>query len=309
MKNVKHEIEYIDRNSKKKCIEQVYGQKALQFLYGDDLMTKVLGAPLLHLFVKYPIFSKIYGAFQKSKWSRKKIVPFIEKFNIDSNEFLEPITNYKSFNDFFIRKLKKQARPIADDKDVAIIPADGRYLFYENIDKTDGFIVKDKKFNLKTLLNDLELANQYKEGTLILARLCPTDYHRFHFPVDGYVGDTRLINGWLYSVNPIALKKNIEIFTENKRTVTEIESPEFGKVLFLEIGATAVGTIVETYKPNTFYQKGDEKGFFSFGGSSLVVLFEKGRLKIDEDLLLATKEGLEIKCLMGERLGCKNKFA
>jgi phosphatidylserine decarboxylase len=296
-------ITFIDRETGKKCIEKVYGGSALKFLYGDDFLTTLIGTPLLHTLVKNPIFSKIYGYFQKTTASKKKIQPFIRNFEINQAEFLENSDSFKSFNDFFIRKLKPEARPICPEKNAAIIPADGRYLFYQNLDTVSGFIVKNQKFNLETLLDNKELAKTYAHGSMVIARLCPTDYHRYHFPVDCKPSDTNMINGWLYSVNPIAIKKDIHIFTQNKRSITELLSPTFGKVLFLEVGATSVGSINQTYTPKQTYEKGAEKGYFSFGASSLILLFEPGSIIIDKDLLDATKKGFEIKCLMGQRMG------
>jgi len=306
LQQARNEITFIDRKTHQKCVEKVYGEAALKLLYGDDLIAKIIGIPLLHLLVKNPIFSRVYGFFQKCRWSRKKIKPFIKNFDIDPSEFLLPVDQFKSFNDFFIRKLKPQARPIEQDKNAAIIPADGRYLFYQNIAETDGFIVKGQKFNLETLLEDPSLAKKYAKGSMIIARLCPTDYHRFHFPADCVPSNAKMINGWLYSVNPIAIKKDIHIFTQNKRSITELDSELFGKILFLEIGATSVGSIHQTYTPFQSQMKGDEKGYFSFGASCLILLFEEGSLILDEDLLLATNKGYEMRCLMGQKLGSKN---
>jgi phosphatidylserine decarboxylase len=296
-------IVYIDRITKRKETEVVFGAQALQFLYGNSLLSKTIGRSLLKLLSRNPAFSRLYGWWQNQSWTKHRIAPFIKKFGIDTSEFLLPTDSYTSFNDFFIRRLKAEARPISVEKNVAIIPADGRYLFYQQIDKADGFIVKGKKFQLSSLLNDPGLAAQYEQGSMLIARLCPTDYHRFHFPVDCTPGSTQLINGWLYSVNPIALKKNIEIFSQNKRTLTKLESKEFGEVLFVEIGATNVGSMIETYEPNTFCPKGSEKGYFSFGASSLIVLFPPKSIQFDCDLLAATKENFEMKCLLGQSLG------
>ena len=307
MKSNNNQITFLDRATRKKCIEKVYGASGLKLLYGDDLISRLIGAPLLHILVRNPIFSSIYGFFQKCKFSKKKVQPFIKNFNIDSSEFFLTPDQYESFNDFFIRKLKPEARPIDQEDNVAIIPADGRYLFYQNIDEATGFVVKGQKFNLEKLLGDKELAYKYRGGSMIISRLCPVDYHRYHFPIDCIPNETKMINGWLYSVNPIAIKKNIHIFTQNKRAITELESNKFGKVLFLEIGATSVGSINHTFTPHQYYAKGAEKGYFSFGASCLILLFEPGRLIIDDDLLLATKEGFEIKCLMGQRMGLASK--
>ncbi|BBI17951.1 archaetidylserine decarboxylase [Neochlamydia sp. S13] len=296
-------IYYLDRKNGKREIEKVYGARALKLLYGHDWISKLVGPVLLHSLVKYSFFSAWYGKWQASVKSKNKIEPFIREFGLDPLEFLEEVSYFKSFNDFFIRKLKPTARPLASGEDVAIIPADGRYLFYSDLSQVDGFIVKGEKFDLTSLLDDADLAAHYAKGAMAIARLCPTDYHRYHFPCDCVAGKTKIINGWLYSVNPAALKKDIHIFTKNKRTLCKLATSSFGCILFLEIGATNVGSIHETYQPDVLQKKGDEKGYFSFGGSSLILLFEPGKIQFDQDLLAASRQGLEIKCLMGQSMG------
>lgn len=302
------EIVYIDRLTRQKNIEKVYGASALQFLYGSGLASLIFGKPLLQLIARWPFFSKLYGYWQKLPFTKGKILPFIQKYHIDQTEFLQPVDAFASFNDFFIRKLKNEARPIVEDDQIAIMPADARYLFFQNIDTAQGFLVKGAKFTLKSLLNDEKLAAAYENGSMVIARLCPTDYHRFHFPVDCTPGTAQLINGWLYSVNPIALKKNIEIFTQNKRAITSLQSNHFGKVLFIEIGATNVGSIIQTYQPEAFAVKGAEKGYFSFGASSIILLFPPNSIEFDSDLLAATEAGFEIRCLFGQSMGVVAKL-
>jgi phosphatidylserine decarboxylase len=290
-------IIYIDRKTGQKEIEKIYGARVLELLYDRPLLHRWL----LPLISKNPLFSALYGWIQKSSMSKKKIAPFIAEYGVDQTEFLDPFS-YCSFNDFFIRKLKPESRPIAEG-DIAVIPADGRYYFYPNIAAAEGFLVKGEKFSLESLLENGHLAEKYKEASLVIGRLCPSDYHRFHFPCNGVMEESQLINGWLYSVNPVALQRDINIFTKNKRAVTEILSPLFGRVLFIEIGATNVGSIHQTYQPYKWYEKGAEKGYFSFGASSLIMLFPKGSIEFDEDLLAASREGMEIRCLMGQSMG------
>jgi phosphatidylserine decarboxylase len=296
-------IHYIDRVSKKRCIEQVYGARFLHLLYGQGILSKMIGAPISHALARLPFVSKWYGKLQRNPASAKKIAPFIKTFNVDSSEFAEPISTFDSFNDFFIRHLKPEARPIEANPLTAIIPADGRYLFYPRIDLADGFVVKGQKFDLMELLQDEKLAAQYDQGAMVLARLCPTDYHRYHFPCDATPGASHLINGWLYSVNPLAIKNNVRIFTENKRTLCVLDSQHFGKVLFLEVGATFVGAIHQTYTPFEPQKKGAEKGYFSFGGSSLILLFPPNTIQFEHDLLIGSASHTEIKCLMGQPMG------
>lgn len=299
-------IIYIDRLTKRKETEQVYGGRALQLLYGDHFLARLCSPIFLPFVSKNPCLSAFVGYLQKRPASAKKIKPFIDRFGIDTQEFLESPEKFRSFNDFFIRKLKPEARPI--NSNPAVIPADGRYYFYQNIRSGQDFIVKGKKLNLAALLQDENLAKQYDRASVVVARLCPTDYHRFHFPCDCLPGKTRWINGWLYSVNPIAVKKNINIFVENKRTICELQTKEFGKVLYLEIGATTVGSIKETYVPFTHQSKGAEKGYFEFGASALILLFPEGSIQFDADLIQATQEGFEIRCLMGQSMGKQTKI-
>lgn len=300
-------IVFIDRTSGQKCQELVYGEKFLNLLYGEGFLATWIGAPLVHMLSRIPFFSAFFGWLKKRPGSAKQIAPFIAEYGIDTSEFLEDTGHFSSFNDFFIRKLKPSARPIASGENVAVIPADGRYWFYPRFDLADGIAVKGEKFDLATLLDDAALASQYANGAIVIARLCPTDYHRFHFPCSCIPDETHLINGWLYSVNPLAIKKDIHIFTQNKRTLCKLQTDRFGEVLFIEVGATCVGAIHQTYTPDRHYAKGAEKGFFSFGASSLILIFPPKTIEFDQDLINATKQGFEIKCLMGQSMGRAQK--
>ncbi len=291
-------IQYIDRKSGASCTEKVYGHKPLALLYGDSFLSKILYYTLLPLLAHLPYFSRFYGWLQKRPASRKKIAPFIEAYGIDASEF-EP-AEYLCFNDFFIRKLKSSSRPIDPRSEIATMPADGRYLAYPQFDR---FFVKGQEFSLASFLENSAYAKCFENGSMLIARLCPIDYHRFHFPCDGLAGRPRLINGSLYSVNPIALKKKIQILSENKRMITEIDTEMFGTLLYIEIGATAVGTIRQTFQPEKKILKGQEKGYFEFGGSCLVLLFEKGRIQFDADLVENTRKGFETLAQFGESMG------
>lgn len=295
----------IDRLTSKKEKEKIMGHAMILLLYGSSLTSKIVAPTLNFLFCRLSFISKLYGAYQNLSVSKKNIVPFIKKYHVNEKEFLHSVKSFKTFNDFFIRKLKQSARPIASNPDKAVCPADGRYLAFQKIGLIKDFWIKGKKFNLTTFLNDQELAHMFADGSMVIARLCPSDYHRFHFPVDGFVHKTKLINGPLFSVNPIALYKNCLILQENKRAVTMIDSDIFGKVAYIEIGATNVGSIIQTYKSNSIIHKGDEKGYFSFGGSCVVILFQKGKIQLDQDLLENTLQGFETKVNMGQSLGCK----
>lgn len=287
-------IQVINRKTGKIEIEEVFGGKAINWLYGGSK----LGCFFAHLSAKLPFVSASYGRMMKKPGSKSKIAPFIRRFNVDESEFLKE--DFQSFNDFFIRKLKPEARPIA--KSDFVCPADARYRFFQNIRAADGFYVKGQKFDLTSLIGDKELAKRYENGSMMIARLCPFDYHRFHFAHDSVPTAAEWINGYLYSVNPIALKKDISIFTQNKRRLTVCKSDR-GDSLYIEIGATNVGSIVETYTPELPVKKGDEKGYFEFGASSLILLFEPDMIAFDSDLIELSKGEHEIRCLMGQSMG------
>ncbi|NGX37098.1 MAG: Phosphatidylserine decarboxylase proenzyme [Chlamydiae bacterium] len=293
------DIIYINRETKEREKEKVPCKSCLEFLYAKNPLSRLFCAILC----KIPLLSRFYGSLQTRSNSRKKITPLIEKYQIDTSEFLDPVDSFASFNDFFIRKLKPSARLITNGNDVAILPADGRYLAFQNIHHEQGFLVKGKKFSLEKLLGDSKLAHKYAQGSLVIARLAPVDYHRFHFPTNCTPAESHLINGPLFSVNPIALKKNIDILSENKRVITQLKTHHFGTILYIEVGATNVGSIVQTYEPAKPYAKGDEKGYFSFGGSCILLLFEPFRLQIDHDLIEHTHSGLETYAHMGQCLG------
>jgi phosphatidylserine decarboxylase len=294
---------YLDRKTQKVEEEKIYGQKFIELLYGDSFFSSVVSKFLLPLCVKVPYLSRVYGSMQRHKRSIKKIAPFVAAYRVKLEDFIEPHQGFNSFNDFFIRALKPGSREIVQDKDRAILPADGRYLVFSNLSIQDQFFIKGQKLSLTDLVPDPIMRVRYAQGSMVFARLCPSDYHRFHFPCACRPSKAQLVQGSLYSVNPMALRRNIKILSQNKRVLTELETECFGTILYIEVGATAVGSIQQTYEPLRLYQKGDEKGFFQFGGSTVLMLFEPNKILFDEDLLQASKEGIEVKANMGESLG------
>jgi phosphatidylserine decarboxylase len=285
----------VDRKTEKVEEEKVYGESVLQLVYKETFFSKCLRA----LISKLPIASSLFGLWQKSFLSKRQINPFVQKFHVNLNESEK--TEFKNFNDFFVRKLKRKARPISEDG--AVAPADGRYLAYDRISLFQEIYVKGKKLSIQELLGgDVALSRRYIGGSLLMARLAPPDYHRFHFPVDGIAKQKRKIGGYLFSVNPMALKNNISYLSQNKRVLVEIQSEKYGLVTFVAVGATNVGSIHFTYKSQKPHAKGDELGYFSFGASMVIVLFEPGKVTFAEDITKNTKDGLETLCRVGESL-------
>ncbi|MCF8366524.1 MAG: phosphatidylserine decarboxylase [Bacteroidales bacterium] len=287
-------IKYVDRDSGQIKTEKVAGERWLVWLYNNPV-----GEATLWNLAKRKVVSSIYGNMMDRPSSTKKIEPFVEEFDIDMRIAQEQ--QFESFNDFFTRKLKNDARPIDTNSNVVVSPADGKVLAYSGILNSD-FIIKGYRFDIYSFLKDSSLAQKYFDGSMLIIRLAPSDYHRFHFPVGGKVSPLVRIDGFYYSVNPIALRKKAEIFFLNKREYVIISNPQFGDMLMAEVGATMVGSIVQTYEGEKV-TKGWEKGFFKFGGSTVVLLFEKNKIRIDSDFLNNTKMGLETTVKVGERLG------
>ncbi|MDB6116368.1 MAG: Phosphatidylserine decarboxylase [Verrucomicrobiaceae bacterium] len=291
-------ITFFNRHTHQIETEAVYGESFLRWVY-----ERPAGKAALHTLVKRDGFSRWYGWRMDQPASAAKIAPFIETYGLDPASFADPVSSYSSFNDFFYRKLKPSARRIDANPQSVVFPADGRHLFIENIAACTDFFVKGTRFDLAALLGSQDLARRFASGSMLISRLCPVDYHRFHFPCAGTPGTPKLLNGHLYSVSPIALKQFPSILWQNKRYLTEITSPDLGHVLYLEIGATCVGTVVHTSSPNQPVAKGDEKGYFRFGGSCVITVYEPGKVTWDADLIEHGKAGREVYAWMGEKCG------
>lgn len=237
--------------------------------------------------------------------STHEIPEFIAFHNIDANEFLDPIESFSNFNEFFIRKLRPGARPIAGAEDPAwaICPADCRLHVYETLTEAQRLWIKGKTFSLSTLLGNPTLEAEFAGCSLVIARLAPQDYHRFHYPVSGFSGKYFSQGDAYFTVNPIAVRENVDVYSLNKRTSVIVESPDFGRVMIICIGATMVGSVVLTSGEDVNVTKGDELGYFQFGGSTLLVLFQRDRIRFDDDLVFNSAKQQETLVKMGMSLG------
>lgn len=291
-------IKIYNRQTKQYDIEQVAGGKLLNTLY-----TTGRGKLGLELLVKRKIYSALTGFFCDRKISRNTIKGFAANFSIDINECENKLEDFKSFNDFFARKLKPSARKYDVSEEKLLSPGDGRLQAWENIDTGKLLQIKGMPYSLSELLKDEKLAREYNGGTYLILRLCPVDYHRFHFFDSGKCMETQKVKGEYYSVNPVALSKIPELFCRNKREYSIFKTDNFGEVLFIEVGATSVGSIIQTYTPGERVSRGDEKGYFKFGGSTILLVFKKNMVKIDEDIIQQTEEGFETRVLAGEAIG------
>jgi phosphatidylserine decarboxylase len=292
-------VEFFHRKRREMVEENIPGEVWLRWLYSSSISGQVA----LHVLVKRALFSWWYGRRMDKPRSVHKVLPFIVEHDLDVDEFAKQAMTYRTFNEFFYRKLKDSARPIDADPASAVLPADGRHLVFPDIDAADGFYVKGERFDLGELLGGELVARQFAGGAMVISRLAPADYHRFHFPCAGTPNRASEIKGPLFSVNPIALRRNIRYLVRNRRMITLLDTERFGTMVMVEVGATMVSGIRQTYVPATKVKKGEEKGLFKFGGSCVITLFQRDRIAFDADLREQSAQYVETYAKMGERLG------
>ena len=293
-------IKIYNRNSKKYDTENVAGGNYIKWCYESPI-----GKSFTELLIKKKLFSKVYGKYCDNNLSKNKISSFINDFDIDMSICKNNLNDFRNFNDFFIRELNDDARPIDMDTDKLISPGDGRLFAYTDISVNDLVQVKDITYSLAELIQDNDIANEYEGGVCLILRLCPTDYHRFHFIDYGTCEKTNFIPGNYYSVNPTALERVAKLYCQNKREWCVFHSENFGDIIHVEVGATCVGSIIQNYKENTPISKGNEKGYFKFGGSTTILFFKPNTIIVDEDILTQSSLGFETKVNMGETIGKK----
>ena len=213
------------------------------------------------------------------------------------SEVLRPVEKFKNFNEFFYRQLTPNARPCSapEEPKIVVSPADCRSVVFDRMDDATNIWVKGREFSVERLLGDAypEDAKRYKNGGLAVFRLAPQDYHRFHIPVDGVMGTPKTIEGEYYTVNPMAIRSALDVYGENVRVLVPIDSVAHGRVMVICVGAMMVGSTVITRKPGEKVARGEELGYFKFGGSTLLVLFEEGVISFDSDLVENSKGPLE----------------
>ena len=293
-------IKLYDISNKKFIEENVPAENFMRFLYDNPF-----GRFATWALFKRAFFSKICGLWADSSISKGTIASFVKSNNIDENEFLLPQSSYKTFNDFFTRELKDGAREIAEKENPNVIslPSDGRHLLVKNITEATSFYVKGQKFNLAKFLGNKKLAEAFEGSDMLISRLAPVDYHRFHFAISGEIVARKQINGALLSVSPIALVPRLSVFWENKRVLNVIDNAQLGHCLFVEIGATNVGSIVNFSKIGDNVERGQQAGMFRFGGSCVVSLFPKDRITWDETLLEMSQQNIECYGHVGMKCG------
>lgn len=268
-----------------KYIEIEENNRGLNFLYSN-----VFGRIILKIVISKPI-RNIYNKYMTSKYSLKKIDKFIKNNNINMDEYQEE--NYKSFNDFFIRKIKDDKRKVS--KGLFAI-ADSKLSVYK-IDDNSSFKVKNSIYTIDELLQSD--GSSFKDGYALIFRLCVDDYHHYVYPDDGEVLSNKHINGVLHTVQPLAFKK-YKVFSENDREVTFLNTKNYGEMAYIEVGAMMIGKILN--EEVTKFKRGEEKGHFEFGGSTVILLFKKDQIKINKKIIENSKKEIETIVKLGDSL-------
>ena len=289
-------MRYIDR------LGNISEKDSFQDKFLKALYTNLVGRALIQLLVN-PVVSKIGGRFLSSSVSKILIKPFVKSNNIDLSKYEKQ--EFDSYNDFFIRKIKENQRIINMDRKVLISPCDSKLSVYK-IDENSHFYIKNTLYSTKSLLRDAKLANRFQGGYAMIFRLTVDDYHRYCYIDDGVKTNNKFIQGVLHTVNPIA-NDILPIYKENSRAYSILLSANFGHVLMMEVGALMVGKIVN-YHQSRNVKKGQEKGRFEFGGSTVILLFEKDKIIVDQDLLNNIQNEYETVVKMGEKIGHTKKL-
>ena len=265
-----------------------YGAGKLDFLYNNPVGRIFLGIAVS------PFVSNIYASKNAKKSSVKKIPAFIKEHNIDMSDFED--REYKSFTDFFTRKIRYGKRPVDMTPGALISPADSKLLVYE-IEKDTSMRIKGRTYTVDEILADAENAKEFAGGYALVFRLTVDDYHRFCYPDKGCLISKRFIKGKLHTVSPVS--KNHKIYMENTRLVNLLKTEKFGTIAYIEVGAMLVGRIVDN--GTDVFEKGQEKGYFEPGGSTVILLVKN--VEIDKDIMEQSASGIETKVRYGERIG------
>ena len=296
---------FYNRASGREEPELILGDGFVRFAYQS-----AGGKALWWALFRRSLVSRLMGLYADSSISRMHVAKVVRNLRIDMADFVVPDGGYRSFNDFFTRRLKAGARHFAASG--LCSPADCRLSVYPCLREDLCIPVKGREFSLGELLfgnasppsaiSKAELLSGLSGGSLCVFRLCPSDYHRYHFPCGGRILAEWMIPGGYHSVHPIALAENLRVFTTNVRHVSILELDGFGTAAYVEVGAFGVASICGTFKGSSFC-RGDEKGFFKFGGSTVIMAFRPGAVKYDADILERSAKGMECLVKAGEHLG------
>lgn len=266
----------------------------------NKLYTSNFGRYTLKL-LTLPSLSRLMGKLLNSKLSCLLINPFIRYSKIDMDDYKKGY--FESYNQFFTRVIKTEKRPICMDKNILISPCDGKIFAYK-ITESSKFTIKNTIYSLKSILKDRKLAKSFEGGYCLILRLSVEDYHRYCYIDNCTKSKNRYIPGVLHTVNPIVYDF-YEVYKENSREYCLMNTENFGNVVQIEVGAMLIGKI-KNHHESGYYRRGQEKGMFEFGGSTIVLLFQKDKVIIDEDIIVNTQNNFETIIKLGEKIGLSN---
>ncbi|GAA5802578.1 hypothetical protein HPULCUR_008048 [Helicostylum pulchrum] len=284
----------------------IYTRIGMHLLFGGYYRGKVVSSSMMHsLFLKETLRQGLYFTLPESV---KQIPSFVQHYTIEMDNYvISEVSEYQNFNEFFTRAILPEKRPIAelDDDNILVSAADSRLHVFTSVDAATEFWIKGNNFNLSNLLKDEELAEELDGGSIAIFRLAPQDYHRFHTPAKGTVASINTLSGTYYTVNPCTVNENLDVFTDNHRSITKVKSHHGFNYAVVSIGALLVGSIVMTNAEHEKeLEKGQEMGYFQYGGSTVIVVFPKDTVEWDQDLKVNSEKSLETLVEMGERIGC-----
>ena len=248
-----------------------------------------------------PLYDWLIAAYQNTHHSTREIEPFVRKYKIDMSEF-EPV-QYHSFAEFFDRRFRPGSRKFPSAPGEMGAFAEARYFAWDRLGADQKFPVKGYSLNAELILGNAQRARPFMGGPVLLARLAPVDYHRAHYFDDGRTLDHDRLGRRLWTVNPHALRNKQDILFVNERNINILETRNFGRLAFVEIGALSVGRIVQVHPLDSPFHRGEEKSVFRFGGSAIVVFGEQGPWRPSDDLLTHTRDGVETLVRLGETIG------
>lgn len=277
--------------------EETITEKIYPILFGNPI-GRFLTKPLTN-----PIVSKFMGAVLDSRLSVILTLPYKKIHNIDMKRYKPQF--YESFNAFFMRETKEEYRVIDEEIGSMIAPAEGRVLLYP-ITEQQTITVKGAEYSISSLLKSKELAAQYTEGTAMVLHLSGENSHHYCYVADGIKGKNHFLQGSLQPFHPM-IHEQVKTYWENSREFCRIRTEEFGEVIQMEVGALSVGRIYNLQESVANVKKGEEKGCFAYGGSAIVVLFQKDKVDFDADLVENSKEGIETLVELGEKVGYRKK--
>ena len=288
-------MKYRDREGRDVGVETGQDQ-FLKHLYGN-----AFGRAVIRIMIR-PWVSRLGGYVLDSFISKIGIRPFVKKNNIDLSMCEK--TKFRSYNDFFTRKLREEARIPQGDEKTLISPCDGKLSVYPISDiagRENTFRIKDTLYTTSSLLRSGKLAKQYEGGMALVFRLTVDDYHRYCYVADGEKSQNYHIQGVFHTVNPVA-NDVYPIYKENTREYSLLRSRHFGTVLMMEVGALMVGKI-ENHSESSSVKRGQEKGNFAFGGSTIILMTQKDKVLPDQDILKNSRRGIETRVHLGEKTG------